>query len=427
MDSQPAITSTAPNWLSRILSLNKLLTPARRRYPWFIGIALWSAWLISLFLGQLQTRMGPTDRFGKLFGTDFVAFYTAGRIIDSGQSADLYDLTTAHEIQQEIYQVDSQNFNPYLNPPFYALLFTPLSRLPYNTAAALWMGFNLACLWLSFRILSPEGGQRKFWLALTWLPAWSAITFGQNAFLSLFILSSTYVLWSRKHYLLAGIAAGLMLYKPQLAIGIGLLWLIDTRQSWKSLAGMATSGFGLVFISAFFLPEASTAYLRYAYQINANLMTFEGFPIWNAHGLQTFFLGMLPNFQLAARVLYFVCASAGLFAFYHFSKQHESTPLRFTAAICLTLWVTPYVMIYDWSILLIPAILIWTKLPHLRPYWEVLFAILWVVMFLSTPLTAAQLQLFGAAAQISVPALAIVLATAMQILKSHPVFPTMNA
>jgi hypothetical protein len=415
MDKRKSIAQNPQSWVLRLLAFRSILTPARRRYPWLIGGALWAAWFVSLILGQLNANT-PTDQFGHLIGTDFVAFYTAGRIVDTGQSALLYDFDTAHRIQQEIYQVESENFNPYLNPPFYALLFVPLSKLPYSVAAVLWMLFNLACLWGAIRLLKSATPGNHFLLALTWLPAWSAITFGQNSLLSVLIISTTFAFWERKKPFQAGLVGGLMLYKPQLAIGLGLLWLLDIRKSWRSVLGMGVSGISLVILSAILLPEASLEYLTYAQMISANLMTFDGFPIWNAHGVQTFFFALLPGLKTTAQFLYLLSTLLGIFTYYRFFHQHQDSRIRFAGAICLTLWITPYVMVYDWTLLIVPAILLWDAAPTLKPAWEILFAILWVIMFISSALTAVQWRLFGFAIQISIPALVLVYATAVQVL-----------
>ena len=71
--------------MNNLLSgLHSLLTPQRLRYPYFIGGALWLSWVISLFLGA-----GNTDMDGHLIGTDYVAFYTAGKILQIERSPDL--------------------------------------------------------------------------------------------------------------------------------------------------------------------------------------------------------------------------------------------------------------------------------------------------------------------------------------------------
>ncbi|MBW6504442.1 hypothetical protein K0B90_09235 [bacterium] len=79
--------------------------------------------------------------------------------------------------------------------------------------------------------------------------------------------------------------------------------------------------------------------------------------------------------------------------------------LLFAGAICLTLWITPHAMIYDWSILLIPAVLFWEKRPDCRGLWKVLFALIWAATFFSGPLTLAQLKILPFAVQVSLPIL----------------------
>lgn len=71
----------------------------------------------------------------------------------------------------------------------------------------------------------------------------------------------------------------------------------------------------------------------------------------------------------------------------------------------------PHAMVYDWSILVIPAILFWQALPQLKPLLKTMYALIWIAMFLSTPLTLLQLQTLPIAIQISVPILFVVYLT----------------
>ena len=86
------------------------------------------------------------------------------------------------------------------------------------------------------------------------------------------------------------------------------------------------------------------------------------------------------------------------------------TPSRFafSAAVLLTLWISPYAMVYDWSILLIPATLLWRHVPTDQPRWRVLFAAVWLVSLVSGPLVRGQLAVVPIAVQVSVPVLAVV-------------------
>jgi hypothetical protein len=69
-------------------------------------------------------------------------------------------------------------------------------------------------------------------------------------------------------------------------------------------------------------------------------------------------------------------------------------------------------MIYDWTILLIPAVLFWEKRPACRGLWKVLFALIWAATFLGGPMTLAQLKILPFAVQVSIPVLMFALYSA---------------
>ena len=71
-------------------------------------------------------------------------------------------------------------------------------------------------------------------------------------------------------------------------------------------------------------------------------------------------------------------------------------------------------MIYDWTILLIPAVLLWEKRPDFHALWKVLFALIWVTTLLSGPLTLGQMKILPFSVQVSIPVLILVLYNAYQ-------------
>jgi hypothetical protein len=392
--------------------INFLLTPKRLKYPWLIGGALWAGWLLNILIGK-----GNTDLAGHLVGTDFVAFYTAGKIILMGRSPELYSLELAHTIQQQLYGGFSLNFNPYLNPPHYALLMAPFAWIPYPWAPLIWIALGLAGLRLSIKLLGAEHPTHTFFLALTWLPVFYAASFGQNAFLSLLIFSLTYFLWKRNHHLFAGLIFSLLFYKPQFLIGVGLFWLLDWRRNWKALLGLGIGCLIQIFINFWLLPGATQAYLSYALKINSNLMSVEGFPMWNAFSVQAFWLALLPGCKGLAQALYFLCALFFLYFFLKFLKKNRNhQAVMFSAAVAWLVLTIPYIMVYDWTLLLVPAILLWENAQHLRPQWRASYAFLWVITFISSVLTFAMLHFLPFAIQISIPALFLAAAAAYQSL-----------
>ncbi len=399
--SENTTTPKQPWWLR----LHRILTPQRISYAWVAGIGLWAAWLFSAILGP-----GNFDLADQVVGTDYIQFYTAGVSLRQGDSASLYNFEFQSQVEQAVAGPELLSFHAFITPPFLAWLFVPLSLLPYLWSFVLWSLFSLALLPASLRLLAYAHPLRGSLWALTWFPVFAAITFGQNSLLSLGILCLVYALWRRSHPLLAGLALSLVLFKPQLALGVLILWLLEWRLEWKSLLGFALGGGTLAALTFIFLPEASLAYLTFTQEVLPGLISQAQFPLWHSHALRSFWLLLIPGQLTLAEVLALIFSALGVLAFLRlWQRRRGEGPVLFAAAICLTIWITPHAMIYDWAILLIPAVLLWQHLPAARLQWKVLFAITWLVTFLSGPLTFAQRSFLPVALQISVPVLGLVL------------------
>ncbi len=62
-------------------------------------------------------------------------------------------------------------------------------------------------------------------------------------------------------------------------------------------------------------------------------------------------------------------------------------------------------MLYDWALLLFPALLFYRALPSQTRLLQVLFAGMWVIMFFSSALAAGLWKNLGFTVQLSVPVL----------------------
>ncbi len=220
------------------MRFDRFLTPKRITYAYMLGGALWFAWLVSCLLGP-----GKMDLAGHVIGTDYITIYASGVAVRQGQSANLYNFEYQLQLEQSIAGPELTTFNAFITLPYLAWLFVPFSALPYIGSFIAWSLVSLLFLWVSLKFLSTENPRRVFLLSLTWFPIFATISFGENSLLSLFILCLTYWLWRKEKYLLAGLAISLLLYKPQLILGVGLLWLLEWRSSWKSLVGLVLGGF----------------------------------------------------------------------------------------------------------------------------------------------------------------------------------------
>ncbi len=387
-----------------ILSLQHFLTPRRLTYAWIAGAVLWLSWLLSIFLGK-----GNVDLAGQVVGADYLQFYTAGYTLRSGESARLYDMAYQARLEQELIGPELRAYHAFITPPFLAWFFVPFASLPYGVSFALWSLLGLLGLWLSLYLLRAENPRRALVWVLTWFPAFAAISYGQNSILSLLWLSLAFWLWRSERPFAAGLVCSLALYKPQLIVGIALLWLFEWRRDWRALLGLAVGGGVLASLCFWLLPEASRAYVEFARTVLPDLPNWQDFPLWHLHTLRGFWRLLLPQHTTLADLLTLVLGVGGLWGFVRFWQRYrERKTLLFAAAICLTFWLTPHAMIYDWLLLLIPAVLLWQEAPQWRERWRALYALVWLATFLSGPLTYWQLQHFPVAVQLSIPVLAVV-------------------
>jgi alpha-1,2-mannosyltransferase len=383
------------------MQFNRFLNSRRLTYAWIAGGVLWFAWLISSLVGP-----GNMDLAGQVVGTDYLQFYTAGVTLRQGQSADLYNFSFQSQLEQTIAGQGLTNFHAFITPPFLAWLFVPLSYLPYTWSFIVWSLFSFIFLWTSIRLISTEQTSKRFLWSLTWFPVFAAISFGQNSLLSLLFFALAYWLWRKEKYMMAGLVSSLLLFKPQMVMGIGLLWLLEWRKSWKSLFGLILGGSTLAGLCFWLLPDASRSYIDLARNFLPGLIYQDQFPLWHLHSLRGFWILLFPGHVWLAESLSMLFSIAGVVAYIYFWRANRNkSDLLFAGAICLTIWITPHAMIYDWSILLIPAILFWQALPRLRTLWKPLIALIWIATFLSGPLTYLQLKYLPIAVQISIPAL----------------------
>lgn len=380
------------------MDILRFYTSQRRNYPYFFGAAIWLAWLIGVLLGP-----GNFDLGGQVVGTDYLMFYTAGQTLADGQQVDLYDFEAQSTRQEEIIGPELEDFFAYINFPFLAWLYVPFAAVPYVWSFVLWSLLGLFLLWSSLKLL---GNGAVLPLALTFVPVFTNFSFGQNAFVSLFLLSAVYALWKQDRRYLAGILLAFLLYKPQLVMGVGLLWLLNIRHDWQALVGFGI-GTGLVGGILFgIMPDATSAYFVFAQEVLPKLADIGEFPVWHMHHPRGFWQLLFPS--AVADGLWIIGNLIGIYFFWSLwrsaggTETKESKSFWFAAAVLLTLWTTPHAMVYDWTLLLIPALLLWQA----RPQWhnQLLRLLIWgwLAYMFSTPLTAGQLAISPVAVQVSV-------------------------
>ena len=124
--------------LSWLLSFRNWLT-CRRICSQVIVLAacLWSVCAIDF------ATPGMHDRAGNIKFQDFIPIYTSAKLVAMHRSVDLLNATLQRQEVEPITGASELQL-PYLYGPQVALFFVPLTKLPFQWAAAIWAAFTLA-------------------------------------------------------------------------------------------------------------------------------------------------------------------------------------------------------------------------------------------------------------------------------------------
>jgi hypothetical protein len=288
------------------------------------------------------------------------------------------------------------------------LLYLPTAGMSFLASMLIWNAIGLGMLVLAVGWLQPERPARTLLWSLTFYPIFAAVSFGQNSLLSLGIFAGVYRLLSDRRPFAAGLVAGLLWFKPQLLIGLFIWWGLAPRKYAACWIGVAVTGAILAAICWIVLPEASWAFVD---SLRANL-NYGGEKGWNKESPRAFWSLLLPGadaavlwFLTLASILPMIAAAAWLAR-----RTGTDRDVMFPVAIFLSLWVSPHSLIYEWSILIPAAIVLWKKFPERRDAWLCLFVAAWLVLAASTPFSKMQIDYLRPPGilQIAIPVMGIV-------------------
>ncbi len=299
--------------MSRRIPFSFLFQGSIRKRLWLGGIAL----LLLLTTLALANSFAGANGVGRGdLGLDFSAFYTAGTFVREGRIDALYDLETIRAFQRSLAAEHGlamgESIGPWWNPPFFAWVFVPLSKLAFPQALLSWMGINALCALLAAGLLGrvlvaevlrtwrisgdsddadpepltprPDTSWRTWalvpLLVVVSMPFIATLTHGQNGGLSLLLLTLIVLAWRADQAMLAGLLCGLLFYKPQLAAGVAAVLVLSL--GIKAALGLLCSGVGLIALTLLTLPGSLSEFLT---RMPANLQQAqETLPyLWERH------------------------------------------------------------------------------------------------------------------------------------------------
>ncbi|MCB0358566.1 MAG: DUF2029 domain-containing protein [Bdellovibrionales bacterium] len=362
-----------------------------------VGLALWIGWGWSITTGK-----GAMDRTGTVVGTDFVMFYAAGQTVLRGETERLYDQEFQKELQQKLIGERFSGYYHLYTPPLFAVPFTMFAGTDYQTSFFIWTLLSFFCLVNALRFLQPRSLSQPLLFSLPLFPVFAGFSFGQNSNLSLLIMAATCALWIGGRDGAAGMVLSLLFYKPQLLLGVVLLWCLDWRESKRALAGLACGLAVLALLQLLFMPQATAAYLSLATERFADLNQSQGFPVAKQLTLAGLVSVLVPGIP---GVLHHAVLLAGMFwaallLRRFISRWGDERQWLFAAAIGATFWLSPHAMVYDGTLLLIPAVIAATSGYVRQRDFLRIAAVGWVALLFGARLTQIQLDLLGFAINI---------------------------
>ncbi len=326
------------------------------------------------------------------FAGDFLQEYLGGYLIWEGDHERFYHLDYAIAMQHDPAVMGitfhRDQWLPIIYPPFYYLLVSPLYLLPFKTAAYVWLGLMALCLAITVVLLvraHPDHPMLMVWFlpaAMLFAPLLENFASSQKGTPALLILTGTYLLLRRPappslsasggegrvREFAAGLVFGLLAFKPQLTLVIGFAMLL--KRQWPFVLGGIMTGVVLVGLSLLVGSEACRQYLRISQQM-AEYIETPGFQLEKMHCWYGFFKLLLQGRELWLVQAATVLASAvtvALLARLLRGPLQFSTPrfaLQFAGLVAGTVLLSPHLLTYDLTILLLPIALLAVNLSAL--------------------------------------------------------------
>lgn len=277
-------------------------------------------------------------------GSDFLAFWGAGKLVVAGMPARVYDIAAEQAVQA---LSGTGQLVVFVNPPPYLFVAAPLGLLPYASAWVAWVIAGWAAWFLLCRRLLPDAP-----IAVLAFPgAYLAASHAQNGFLTALLLIGGCLALPRRP-LLAGALLGALIVKPHLALLVPF-WLAAGRK-WSAFAAAAASAIALCLAS--WLVFGSATWLAYpeSFKASATLMADDSGPFFLR--MATVYAGLRYHFDATTALVGqgFVTIATGALACLYWRRAGDD---RAAGAMLLaaTALASPYLFSYDLAFLALPV------------------------------------------------------------------------
>lgn len=318
-----------------------------------VRVRLYSGVVLLLFVVLMGTWAwysdGFTDSNVSRPSADFAVFWSASYLALSEGAVHAYDLGKHTQVMAAYGPLarGGDIVLPWLYPPTFLLTVLPLALLPLAFSYLLFVaGSGYAYLRTIVALLGPEAARhRGLWLPVVASPAvLISVILGQNSMMTA-ALAGAAVSQLGKRPVLAGVLAGLLAIKPQLALLVPVA-LVAGRHGRTLLSAAATAALFAAVSVALCGWETIPAFLHSAAWARENLM--EGTPhAW--YGMPSVLAaaqvaGLSPSAAYGVQGGMALAAAVGVAYVW---SHNRDVPLRAAVLAAAALLATPYVRHYE--------------------------------------------------------------------------------
>ena len=199
--------------------------------------------VVIVVVGHLATTTDPLPQVEHPVSGDFAAFFTGAVLVWEGRGGELYDLESQKAVQDALFGEGRTQWQPYINPPALAMALAPVTAFGYATSFrifAMVQGLFLLAAMCYFMGALPALSQTRLrmstaiLLTMGYLPVALTTFGGQNTGFTLALLAGIFAAVRKRQAVVAGVLLGLLTFKPQFTVLLGLVLLARREARYLS-------------------------------------------------------------------------------------------------------------------------------------------------------------------------------------------------
>lgn len=282
---------------------------------------------------------------------DFLNLYTGATLAHEGDYAQLHDPARQFEVERGLVP-DLVSLVPFVRPPVYAWVLSPLSKMPLKRAFWVWVAIQICVLMGCWAWAARRFGENALIWSSLFLPTAYGIANGQDCVMMLALMIAAYEFAERERWAASGFVIGLALIKFHLLLLFPVLMLLSRR--WRMLVGYCSAGavilMGSVMLGGFGGVETYAALLQ---RKDIERLSPSPEMMSNIHAIPA-------NLGIDSRAVSIGLALLVVGIAVYASGVHRLKPVPlwrwFAAGIAGSLLMVPHVYGYDAAMLLLPIL-----------------------------------------------------------------------